>query len=155
MELAKLIFQGITLVVTIAGWSHVSRSNDKRDQRKEARDIISDIRTLVIDIETRAFEYYKLPPGRSAEAGVLLKQQLKRLSMHATSLANQTPKVDISAALATFRTKVTGGDFESIMRPERLATDPLMGEIALAAQEFFDKVEASFQAGETGKKKSR
>lgn len=141
----------IGFLLIVAGWFVVARQNDRREQRKEVRAILNDIRKLVMEIEGRAFEYYRLAPDKSLEAGTLLKQQLKHVSAQVTSLTHQNSKFDVSALLAGLRKTITGGDFESFMRPPRVQTDPLMNAIALSVQEFLDELERIFATEYSGK----
>lgn len=142
----------LSLVVTIIGWYKVSQGNDRREHRKEIRAAINEIRALVLDIQTRAFDYFQLTAAASSNAGTLLKQQLQHLAGCASSLAHQNPKFDVNESMLKLRQTITGGDFESFMREPRKPSDPLMNEIPLAAQQLLDDFERIFAAEYPGKK---
>jgi hypothetical protein len=99
----QAVGQLITWVLVIAGWYWVSRSNDRRETRKELRSLIDGTRSLIGAIESTAYEYYGLSVDEAATRGMFLKRDFARLARRLSTLKAANPAFDHETQLVAFR----------------------------------------------------
>lgn len=142
--IAQIVGQTITWLLVIFGWFVVSRSNDRRETRKELRALVDAIRKATIEIETAAHEYFRVEAASSGHQGMILRRDILRLSGLLTTLKAADPRFDIGQSLMEFRQTITGGDFDSAERKARVPADRLFLEISSAAQTLLENLESAF-----------
>lgn len=127
-------FAGGWLLV-IVGWLVVNWQTNRREQRKEIRALIDSTEKLILEIEVTARDYYALP-GSAEKAQTLalqIKASFRTLSSRLTVLKNCSARFNATEKLIAFRTAVTGGDFESSIRPSCPPTHRVFSEISAEA----------------------
>ena len=143
-EYIKIGIAAGQIIFAAIGWNIISRGNDKREQRKELRALLNEIRMLTTQIETKVIEYYSLEPFKSREVAVQVKRLLKQVATLATTVARYDHRYDVSQHVAELRMKATGGDFESAARQPTKDDDNLFNEIAAAGMQLIDELESTF-----------
>ena len=128
----------------IFGWFFVSRNIDGRERRKETRALLSEIRILVLQIEDKAHEYHASVAFNSEKNAMMIKRDLKRLGGIISALKGLNAKFNLSNELHEFRQIITGRDFESKERKERLYNDAIFVEISEAAVKLTSAMEAMY-----------
>jgi hypothetical protein len=144
LPFAQLFGPAIGWLVAIVGWVIVSRSNDKRETRKELRAFVDAVRDLVAVIEDKAYEYYQTEHGASQSLALGLKRDIARLAGVLNILKAANGCFSHEEEMKAFRQAVTGKDFESREREVCAASDRLFLEISTAAQDVIEVVEAAF-----------
>jgi len=134
----------LSLVAIAVGWFYVSRDNDKREGRKELRELLNHIRTQVLKLEELAHDYFHKGPAETRALAMDIKREMQRLADLLMTLKGRDPKFKFDSQLATFRSVVTGSDFDSAAREIRQCTDRLFLEITSASLGLTSELERIF-----------
>lgn len=127
--------------IVIIGWIYVARDNDAREQRKEVRALLNEIGKYIMEIEELAYKYYALPASSSQEEGKRLKRDIKRLASRISTLKNINKEFDLNIELNDYRQVITGRDFDTSHRPERMHNDAIYHEISDSAVKLNNAME--------------
>lgn len=125
----------LPLAMTVLGWMVVSWDHDRRQRRKDVRDRIGIVQELVAKIIDLATRHYVSDPDstESAKTARDVKFELRRLG-HEVQMCYQLSgsRCDAGSELVNFRKLLTGRDFESKGRVQRLDADPLFESMQAA-----------------------
>lgn len=145
----------ITIVITIIGWSLIvwgwiynNKKNNLRERRKELRSFIDRIVQQVIELESKAIDYYTKPARSSNKLGFEIKAaQLSLITKIEKLLKSYEGPFKSKDSLITFIDIVTGGDFESAKRKARKydnESDTFLLSIAFNSTRLIDSLEDDF-----------
>jgi hypothetical protein len=136
----------LPLVLTIIGWLVVSRQNDKRERRKEIRELIKQIEQRVDTIIGATTQYYSLhgKDSKCAELSTKIRHNISALDPLRKRIELAGLRCKIVTEILAFKQKVTGGQFESVDRKKLPVNDPYLSEVATAGFELVDKFEKSY-----------
>lgn len=134
----------LSWLLVIGGWAFVSRSIGRRERQKEIRALLSEIRTLVLQIEEKAHSYLASAALNSGNQAMVIKRDLKRLGGMVSTLKQLNTKFDLSNELNEFRQIITGRDFESSERKERPYNDAIFLEVSEAAVKLTSAMETMY-----------
>lgn len=146
----------LPLALTMIGWIIVSRQHDRRERRKEIRDLIKLIETWVDDVLKSATEYYALDGDDPKCQGIAFKMRygINGIDPLQKRLRSAGLDIKISDELMTFRQAVTGGSFESSVRKKNDANGSIIAEAAASGFELVGKLEETYFAAFPAKMRS-
>jgi hypothetical protein len=146
----------LPLVLTMIGWIIVSRQHDRRERRKEIRDLIKLIELRVDDVLRNATEYYALDGDDPKCQGVGFKMRygISGIDPLQKRLRAAGLNVKINDELVVFRQAVTGGSFESSVRKKNDTNGSIMAEAAASGFELVGKLEETYFAAFPAKVRS-
>ena len=124
----------------------VSRQNDKRERRKDVRELVVSLDQLLFDVLKNWQEYSSLD-GDKPEALILsarIKSQVSSVPqlLHRISLAGL--KLNLDNELILLRQQVTGGDFDSKTRKATDFSEDRSSMISLASLSILRCVEERY-----------
>lgn len=137
----------LPLILTIVGWYVVSRQHDKRERRKELRELIKFVEQRVDDVLTLATEYYALDGsnGKCDELGAKVRYRLAAMGPLQKRIRAGGLNVDATSEIVVFKQSVMGGTFESKARKKSPAGGAIVVEAAAAAGfAVIDKFETAY-----------
>lgn len=150
-EGAKMLIRDYGPVVpwllSFVGWLVVSRDNDRRELRREARENCTRIVSQVKAIEDLAHEYYRAS-GKARNAKKLaghIKRELRSTDMAFARLrATVFSELFDLTKVQALRTVVTGSDFENANR-QPVRDGARFVEISVSALDLIDHIEQAYQ----------
>lgn len=146
----------LPLALTMIGWVIVSRQHDRRERRKEIRDLIKLIEVRIDDVLKSATEYYALD-GKDSKCQAIafkIRYGINGLDPLQKRLKAAGLAVKISPEIIAFRQAVTGGSFESSVRKKSDANGSIVAEAAAAGFELVAKLEETYFAAFPAKMRS-
>ena len=132
-----------TAIITVLGWFIVAGQTDRREFRKEVRELVRELRDRLERINQHAAAYWLGTGSTAATAAVSLKAGFLSLSRQIRTLENVGFKLD-PGLLAAVRTTATGGDFEKKGRRRVAADKERLVDVASAIEELLLVVDQSF-----------
>lgn len=138
----------LPLVLTIIGWWVVSRQNDRRERRKEIRELIKQVEQRVDIIIATTTEYYVLDgkDPKCAELATKIRYNISALDPLRKRINAAGLECDTVGEIILFKQSVTGGQFETASRKKLLSGHASMSESATAGFDLVDKFEKSYFA---------
>lgn len=137
----------IPLALTIFGWWIVGRQADRRERRKDIRDLIGETRKRVNNVES-AVATYCHTSTKDVKSGLLaaqIKAEILALTPLIQSANGAGLKFDRWDLVAALRQQATGGDFETATRQTGVSERALL--VATAATDLTVALDdAYFQA---------
>jgi hypothetical protein len=136
----------LPLVLTMLGWSIVSRQHDKRERRKEIRDLIKLIEQRVNDVLTNATEYYSLD-GKDSKCQAIafkIRYGISGIDPLQKRLRVAGLDVQISSEISAFRQAVTGGTFDSSARRKSDSNGSVMADAAASGFDLIARLEETY-----------
>lgn len=134
------------ILAALAGWLVVERFARARERRADLRSLISILDDSIERIVEQAVDFYSVP-GDDKTAQVIansLKAKLAALSTHLNTIRHCGINLNTDLEMKAFRQAVTGGAFESAIRPV-IPTDCLkFRKISMTAEDLSLKVKAEF-----------
>ena len=136
----------LPLLITILGWWIVSRQNDRRERRKEVRELIKQAELRVDVVLSLAMEFYALAgkDPKCAELAAKIRYNLGTLDPLRRRLDANGLKCDALTEIIAFKQSITGGDFESLARKKLLQNSHLLLEASAAGFALIDKLETAY-----------
>jgi hypothetical protein len=136
----------LPLVLTIVGWLVLSRQQDKRERRKEIRELIRMIENRVDSILELTTDYYGLPGDdpkcRSLE--LKIKQSFNGVRSLHKRLNSAGFRCDVRPEFVHFRQSVMLGEFESLARKPDTANGEALSVVASAGFELVSKIDRAY-----------
>lgn len=134
------------VIVTILGWWIVSRQNDRRERRKEVRELIKQVEQRVDVVLGLAMEFYGIPgkDQRCAELAAKIRYNLSSLDPLRQRLDSNGLKCEAVQEIIAFRQSITGGEFESAQRKKLASSSHLFTEAAATGFALIDKLEHAY-----------
>lgn len=138
------------------GWIIVSRQHDRRERRKEIRDLIKLIEVRVDDVLKSATEYYALDGDDPKCQAIAFKMRygISGIDPLQKRLKAAGLDVKVSSEIRAFRQAVTGGSFDSIVRKKNDTNGWAVAEAAASGFELVGKLEETYFAAFPAKMKS-
>lgn len=136
----------LPLLLTILGWHIVSKQNDKRERRKEIRDLIKLIEQKADAVLSTATEYYSINgiDKKCPELETRIRYHLEAIK----SLEGRIKKAGLSVTLKDERVglkqSVTGNEFESRARKKINENNVIISEVAAASVALMEKLENAY-----------
>ncbi len=137
---------GATIVVALIGFVIVERFARAREKRSDLRVLLEVFGDSVSRVVSDACEFYVLD-GSDAKARALgtgLKAKLQALFEHMETMRAGGMNLVTDDELKKLRQEVTGGAFESLIRPPIPANSAKIHDISVVAEDLKLKVEAEF-----------
>jgi hypothetical protein len=134
------------LVLTMIGWAVVSSQHNKRERRKEIRDLIRLLEQRVDNILEHASEYYSLD-GTDKKCPLLrskIVSNFTALSQLLARLRSAGLLLGADVEFISFKQAVTGGQFESQARKKIDASSITTLESATVGFAFVSKIENAY-----------
>jgi hypothetical protein len=146
----------LPLALTMVGWIIVSRQHDRRERRKEIRDLIKLIELRVDEVLKNATEYYTLDGDDPKCQAIASKIRYGINGIDPLQKRLRVAGLDakISDELVVFRQAVTGGSFDSSARKKNDSYGSIMAEAAAAGFQLVGKLEEKYFAAFPTKMKS-
>ena len=142
LEVVKLALPSLTV---IAGWYIVSLQQNRRERRKEIREIISDIKAHVDFIVSNSVKYFKEKDDQEADAiAGNMKYDSIMISKALLLLSTAGLNVDCSEEMTDFRNSAMGEFFETSDRKKQLSDPSWIQDLGLNAGTLLDKIETSY-----------
>lgn len=142
----SLLGPAATILVALIGWMIVEKFARDRERRSDLRLLLSSVSESIGRIVSDASDFYCLD-GRDPKALALsqgLKSKIQTLSEHLTTLRTGGMELDTDQELKALRQQVTGGSFDSLVRPACSPDAQKLHLIALSAEDLTLKIEAEF-----------
>lgn len=146
----KTTFEYVTpylpVIITILGWWIVSRQNDRRERRKEVRELVKQAEQRVDAVLSLAMEFYALPgkDPRCAELAAKIRYNLGTLDPLRQRLDANGLKCDAVSEIIAFKQSITGGEFESQARKKLAQNSHFLVEAAATGFALIDKFERAY-----------
>jgi hypothetical protein len=136
----------LPLALTIVGWLVVSRQHDKRERRKELRELIKQIELRVDDALSLTTEYYAIDgkDARCDELGAKIRYKLNALGPLQTRVRTGGLDVKATDEIVEFKQSIMGGSFESKSRTKMVSGGAVIAEAAVAGFALVDKFEKAY-----------
>jgi hypothetical protein len=136
----------LPLVVTLVGWAVINGQNNRRERRKELRDLIRQVEQRVDSILDNAASYFAL--DGSALASRELEHKIRSGFSGTSQLLSRLKAAGwnhkTQEEFIAFKQAVTGGQFESTSRKKSDASGALLAESATAGFAFVSKLEENY-----------
>ncbi len=138
----------LPLFLTIVGWWVVSVQNDRRERRKEIRELIKQVEQRVESIVATTTEYYALDgkDPKCAELSAKIRYNISALDPLRKRIKSAGLECDVVGEIVIFKQSVTGGQFESPSRKKLPGGNANVSESATAGFDLVDKFEKSYFA---------
>jgi hypothetical protein len=141
------------VLVALVGWLIVERFARLRERRSDLRTLIQILDDSIDRIVDLAASFYALD-GSAQEASVIatsLKAKLATLATHLNTIRQGGVTLNTDLEMKAFRQSVTGGAFESVMRPAIDLNSVKLATIRMAGEDLSLKIKAEFFRSITGK----
>lgn len=136
--------QYTTWVLVLMGWLLNEGLNRGRDNRKETRSQIDDLRKSIDELAALGMTYYtSKKPGDSAKTEADIKIKVKRMFFSVQFTASKLG-VSLDKELSKFDECLTGGSFESSERETLTYASDEVLRIGLNANELVSSLENGF-----------
>jgi hypothetical protein len=136
----------LPLLLTIIGWWVVSNQNDRRERRKEIRELIKQVEQRVDTIISTATAYYALDGKdlKCPELAAKMRYNISALEPLRKRIKIAGLECEIVEEIISFKQAVTGGQFESVGRKKHQGGHENMTETATAGFALIDKFETAY-----------
>lgn len=137
------IGQWVTWILVFIGWLVINAQHNKREDRKELRSVVDDLKNRIYKLEERAVHYHCKQEVTSTESNQI-KLEIQRLisDIRLQGLCNPAA---MSKSFKELRRAITLNNFESI-RHEALTSDHVtLSEIHEAVDDLLGLIEAGFR----------
>ncbi len=134
------------LLVTLFGWWIVERFARQRERRSDLRALIEVLDDSIDRIVQLSFEFYSLD-GKEEQAAIFassIKAKIATLATHLNTIRQGGIELNTDSEMKAFRKAVTGGAFESLLRPSIDAKSVKMETIRMTGEDLSLKVKAEF-----------
>ncbi len=134
------------VIVTIFGWWLVSRQNDRRERRKEVRELVGKAEQRVDMALGLATEFYALSgkDPRCAELAAKIRYNLGTLDPLRQRLDANGLKCEALSEIIALKQSLTGGEFESLGREKLPQNSHLLVDAAATGFALIDKFEQAY-----------
>ncbi|WP_374981302.1 hypothetical protein PSGK_09625 [Pseudomonas solani] len=131
----------ITPMLVIIGWALVNRQNNKREERKELRTSINEIREDIEALENLSIEYHTNSCDSNSKSDSILNSltKLSRKLGH-----TRLPKESYLNSYISLSECVTSNNFRTRDFKKQTKNSEFISNIKSASQELQDKLEDSF-----------
>jgi hypothetical protein len=140
----------LPLALTMIGWFVVSRLQDRRERRKEVRELVRLVEQRIDDLLEIASDYYLMDGKNPKCVGLASKINSKMSSV--SQLLNRLTKAgldhDVTDRFINFKQSVTGtaADFESIDRRKQDSSGSILAAAAAAGFTLVSGLEETYFA---------
>lgn len=145
-DLWSVLGPASTVFVALIGWIIVERYARAREVRSDLRLLSQSVVESIDRIAIESFEFYSLD-GRDPKASALslsIKSKIQTLSSHLTTLRTGGMRIETDSELVALRQEITGGAFESALRPPCEPDSTKMLQIRSVCENLKSKVESEF-----------
>jgi hypothetical protein len=135
-----------TILAALIGWIIVERYARGREVRGDLRLLSQSVVEAIDRIALESFEFYSLDakdPKASALA-LSIKSKIQTLSSHLTTLRAGGMRIETDPELLALRKEITGGAFESALRPPFQPDSAKMLQIRSVCENLKSRVESEF-----------
>ena len=134
-------------VVLVVGWYVHHRLSVRRDIRKEVRDQIDALISLIEDVQDQCYKYYSCP-GNDRDNVVLgqdIRCKVKQIGTRASNINNDLPGSALTSRAIRFRQAATL-KLDDIGRPGLAVSDPLFENISTTGSALINALEGGFRS---------
>ncbi|MEL7707446.1 hypothetical protein AAG593_04885 [Citromicrobium bathyomarinum] len=134
------------LVVALIGWWVVEKFARARERRSDLRALIKILDDSIERIVEQSLDFYSIA-GNDPRAPLIansLKAKLATLATHLNTIRTGGIDIQTDFEMKAFRQAVTGGAFESSLRPVIAGDSVKFQTIVMAAEDLRLKVKAEF-----------
>lgn len=137
---------GAIFVAGINAWFR-QHGEAKKRTRQEIADSVAEIKRLVTEIEDDARKYFELSGSdpTALRIAAMIRSKIHRLGTQAHVCSTHLPGCVLPTRVKQFRQAVTGGDFDSHLRDQKLPGDPVFDQISAAARNIELDVDSNYQ----------
>jgi hypothetical protein len=136
----------LPVIITILGWWIVSRQNDRRERRKEVRELVRQAEQRVDSVLGHAMEFYSLPgkDPKCAELAAKIRYNLGTLDPLRQRLDANGLKCEAISEIIAFKQSITAEEFESQARKKLAQNSHLLVDAAATGFALIDKLERAY-----------
>ena len=141
-----LITPYLPIILTIFGWYVVSRQHNRRERRKEIRELIKLIETKADAILAMATEYYSID-GKNKKCSELetkIRYHFDAIKSLEERVKHAGLPVNVVDKRRDFKLSVTSGEFESRTRTKMSENSNIIPEMATNAVTLIDEFEKAY-----------
>jgi hypothetical protein len=142
-EFIQVVLPWLPSLLTLAGWYLVNHQNNTRERRKDARNAADRCKTLARESAQLAIKYWK--DDQADVSAFQLRAALEELEVELRRFPTKKGRKELNEKYADLVDFITGDDFDTADRQQKLAGHSLMKGISRTRQAFLHEVEAQFE----------
>ncbi len=141
-DILRLVIPATCIVI---GWLVVSNQQDKRERRKEIRDLVEEVTKIILIVREDVLEYFgeknNDPTGPLADK---IKLNLLLISQYLFLMKSAGLNIKVSQELIALRKTATGGFFETVDFKKQLENPQWLGNLRSESVELILAIQKAY-----------
>lgn len=136
--------QWITWILVFFGWLVINYQHNKREDRKELRAIVDDLKNRIYSLEERAVQYHCTNEVKLSESNQIkldIQRLISDIRLQGLFSSEQTTKI-----FKDLRRAITLNNFESATHKALPSDHLILSEIHESIDELIELIETTFRA---------